>query len=231
MRKKWSGLRNKMSLETTLDLEKVNKELGIIGASERIIWAHETFRSGLVSGTSGGETSAVLPHLVMEAFEGKGIPKEDMPTTIFVDIKYYTRETYEMVSKIKEMGLNVVTYKTHITREDIERKYPGWQNPKSKHFEQIVEIIKLEPFRRALRELKAAALMSGIMRWETAERLKAPFIEEKDGIHRIYPICDWSREQITQYLRQNSLPINPNHYDPTKGPDQRGECGIHSKCS
>ena len=218
-----------MDLEVILDLEQINEDFKSMSVAERILWANEKFGDKLVLTTSGGETSVVLPHLVKDAFAKNSIPENYLPHIIFVDTKYHNQGTYEMVSKIMEMCFNVVTYGPSLSKDDIEKRYPGWQDPKSKYFEQIVEVIKLEPFRRALTELNAAAFMSGIMRWETLQRLNAPFMEYKNGIYRIHPICDWSREQVTGYIKVNELPINNNHFDVTKGPDQSMECGIHTK--
>ena len=37
-------------------------------------------------------------------------------------------------------------------------------------------------------------------------------------------------EEINEYLILNKLPLNQNHFDITKGPDQKRECNIWKEC-
>jgi len=68
------------------------------------------------------------------------------------------------------------------------------------------------------------------MRHETPERQTAQFVQLKNGVCQVHPILDWSRETVLGYIAEHGLPINEDHWDPTKGRDQRGECLIGDKC-
>ena len=68
------------------------------------------------------------------------------------------------------------------------------------------------------------------MRHETPERQAADFVQFKNGVYQIHPILDWSHEAALNYLAEHDLPINEDHWDPTKGRDQRGECLIGDNC-
>jgi 3'-phosphoadenosine 5'-phosphosulfate sulfotransferase (PAPS reductase)/FAD synthetase len=46
----------------------------------------------------------------------------------------------------------------------------------------------------------------------------------------VHPILDWSRDDIFRYLSEHRLPVNEDHWDLTKGRDQRGECLIGDHC-
>ena len=217
-----------MGLEQLLDLEKANEELKIMSPNERVIWAYEIFGRYLVLSTSGGQTSAILPHLVKDAFI-KANPKIDyLPLIIFIEILYYKKPTYDMVQEIMEMGHTVRVYSPLVSKDNIGERYPEWWNRDSKYFDLVVGIIKREPLKRALSELKAKSWMSGVMRWETKERSNMQLVEYKDGIYRLHPICDLDAMQASAYIKKHSLPVNAKHFDITKGPDQQFECGIHT---
>ncbi|MBI2581006.1 phosphoadenosine phosphosulfate reductase family protein [Candidatus Woesearchaeota archaeon] len=209
-----------MKLEAVIDLEKVNVKLGELPAIERIRWAYQRFGTGIVSTTSGGDTSVVLPHLTRNA-----IPYN--PPIVFVDIGYFRNETFEMVNWLMGRGYDVRTYSPKITRAEIDARDPSWfLKPESKEFEQIVQAIKHEPLDRAFAELQPRAWLRGIMHWETEERKGAHLIEFKRGIYQVHPILDWTEKQVFDYIAQNNLPRNQRHLDVTKGPDQALECGI-----
>ncbi len=217
-----------MELEQLLDLEKANEELKSMSPNERVIWAYEKFGRDLVLSTSGGHTSAILPHLVKDAFT-KANPKIDYPPLIiFIDTLYYEKSTHDMVQKIREMDYTIRVYNPLVSKDNIEECYPEWWNRDSEYFDLVVGIIKKEPLKRALSELKAKSWMSGAMRWETKERSNMQFVEYKDGLYRFHPICDWSAMQASVYIKEHSLPVNDSHFDITKGPDQKLECGIHT---
>lgn len=209
-----------MSLESVIDLEKANAQLGKLSATKRIQWAYQQFGTRIVSTTSGGDTSAVLPQLTRKA-----IPYS--PRVVFVDIGYYRRETLKMVDWLMVQGYDVRTYYSKRTRAEIDARDPSWPlKPETNEFKEIVQDIKHEPLERAFAELKPEAWLRGIMHWETEERKNAKLIELRNGIYRIHPILDWTEQQVLGYIALNQLPRNERHADVTKGPGQALECGI-----
>jgi phosphoadenosine phosphosulfate reductase len=189
----------------------------------RIRAAYEAFDGDLILTTSGGETSAALPHLV-----GSQIGM-DFPL-VFVDHGFYTSGTYRMIEYFRSAGYDLRIYRSPITPGDVERDYFGWSDPRSPLFSTVVRQIKHGPLNTAFRDLHPRAWLRGIMRFETPEREQADFVQYKNGVYQIHPILDWTRAQILQYLADHDLPRNEDHWDPTKGRDQTGECLIGDHC-
>ncbi len=191
---------------------------------ERIRHAYAAYRGHLILTTSGGETSAVMPHLVAAAIGSKDVP------LVFVDHGFYTSATYRKIEYFQTADYNLKTYRSPLTPGEIERDYSGWCDPRSALFSTVGRKIKHAPLNRAFAELQPKAWVRGIMRHETPERQEADFVQYKNGVYQIHPILDWSREAALRYLAEHDLPINDNHWDPTKGRDQRGECLIGDNC-
>ncbi|HIG98385.1 TPA: phosphoadenosine phosphosulfate reductase family protein [Candidatus Woesearchaeota archaeon] len=209
-----------MPLEDVIDVGQANAMLENLPAVERVRWAYSTFRTRMVSTTSGGETSAILPHLI-------GASVHYSPAIIFVDIGYFNKDTHSMIEWLAAKGYDIRTYHPAKKATDIDKANPlWWLDPTTEESKAIINTIKNEPLERAFTEFHPNAWLRGIMRWETPERQNAPFVEFSGGLYRINPIVDWTREQAATYIGQHSLHANPKHYDVTKGQNQNLECGI-----
>ena len=193
-------------------------------ALKRIRSAYATYAGQVILTTSGGETSAAMPHLVASALGSKDFP------LVFVDHGFYTSATYRMIDYFRQVGYRVKIYRSELTPGEVERDYAGWSDPRSPLFSAVVRKIKHAPLNRAFAELEPKAWLRGIMRHETPERQTAELVQYKNGIYQVHPILDWSRDSLFAYLGEHDLPINQDHWDPTKGRDQRGECLIGDKC-
>ncbi|MBQ34733.1 MAG: phosphoadenylyl-sulfate reductase [Candidatus Marinimicrobia bacterium] len=116
---------------------------------------------------------------------------------------------------------------------------------------ECCRINKVEPLRKALKELKPYAWISGLRGTESDERLeKHSKIEEQYGIVKINPILDWTELDVWKYTAIHNIPVNPLY---SKGyrslgctpcmapggelersgrwqntPLEGGECGIHT---
>ena len=64
---------------------------------------------------------------------------------------------------------------------------------------------KREPMDRALEELGANLWMAGLRKSQTSSRKNLPYIEEQNGIFKLYPILDWEDRTTYKYLPQNNL--------------------------
>lgn len=191
---------------------------------ERIRSAYSAFEGQVMLTTSGGETSAAMPHLVASALGSKEFP------LVFVDHGFYTSATYRMIEYFRHTGYNLKTYRSLLTPGEIERDYSGWCDPRTPLFSVVVRKIKHAPLNRAFEELRPKAWIRGIMRHETPERQAAELVQVKNGVYQVHPILDWSRDTVLDYIVKHDLPINEDHWDPTKGRDQRGECLIGDNC-
>ena len=126
-----------------LNIEALNKELRDKTPDEIIDWALTLTNERIVT-TSFGVYSEVL----LSTF----FRKDKNINVIWCDTGYNTPETYDhAMNVINKYKLNVHTYIPLKSREFIDSTIgiPEVTDPKHKEF---TEIVKLEPFRRALKE-------------------------------------------------------------------------------
>jgi phosphoadenosine phosphosulfate reductase len=69
---------------------------------------------------------------------------------------------------------------------------------------------KVEPLSRAVEQLGIKALITGRKRYQTSERSNMHSIElDEQGIFRINPLADWSRQRQKEEAQQRGLPEHP----------------------
>jgi 3'-phosphoadenosine 5'-phosphosulfate sulfotransferase (PAPS reductase)/FAD synthetase len=140
---------------------------------ERIRDPYARFGGQVILTTSGGETSAAMPHLVAAAIGSRDFP------LVFVDHGFYTSATYPMIDYFRDAGSCLKVYRSELTPGEIERDYSGWCDPRSPLFATVVRKIKHAPLNRAFAELQPKAWLRGIMRHETPERQAAQLVQYK----------------------------------------------------
>ena len=69
-------------------------------------------------------------------------------------------------------------------------------------------IHKVQPMQKALRDMKA--WISGIRRDQTSVRAQAKILElQEDGLLKINPLLNWTKEDIKRYSQEHRLPAHP----------------------
>ena len=146
---------------------------------------------------------------------------------IWCDTGYNTPDTYRhSTDLIEKFELNVHKYSPLQTSAytDATLGIPDVNDPK--HIE-FTEIVKLEPFRRAFKELDPEMWFTNIRVRQTEYRSSKDILSvNKDGVLKVSPFYYWTDAQLEAYLIAHSLPKNNSYYDPTKVLSNR-ECGIH----
>jgi len=119
--------------------------------------------------------------------------------------------------------------------------------------DRCCDILKVDPTRRAIREMNAACWVTGLRCTEGRTRTDFQEVEERDeGLIKLNPILTWYEREVWQYLALYDVPVNP-HYKLgyrslgcapcttiSSGSDERagrwtgtskcgGECGIHTR--
>lgn len=76
---------------------------------------------------------------------------------------------------------------------------------------QCCQIRKINPLRRILRQ--SGGWICGLRQDQSITRADLKVIEwdEANEIPKINPLCNWSLEQVTAYLKNNQVPYNPLH--------------------
>ncbi|WP_461445111.1 phosphoadenosine phosphosulfate reductase domain-containing protein [Maribacter sp.] len=205
-------------MKINLDLDYYNKLFRHQGPNEIIEWALQLSDKRIVT-TSFGKYSAVL----LSTFSKKD-PDIDV---VYCDTGYNLRETYAHADYLlNRFHLNLNTYVPMQTKAFIEHRL-GFPKVDEPGFTEFTEIVKLEPFRRALKEHDPDIWFTNIRVRKTEYRNSKDILSySKDGILKVSPFYYWSDEELDVYLNQNHLPKNSNYYDPIKALENR-ECGIH----
>ncbi|MDU8885799.1 phosphoadenosine phosphosulfate reductase family protein [Yeosuana sp. MJ-SS3] len=201
-----------------LNIEELNRVLRDKTPDEIIDWALTLTEERIVT-TSFGVYSEVL----LSTF----LRKDKNIKVIWCDTLFNTPETYgHAINIINKYKLNVHTYVPLKSREYIDSTLglPGVDDPKHKAF---TEIVKLEPFRRALEEHQPKVWFTNIRVRQTELRSKKDILSfSKDGILKISPFYYWTDGDLDRYVEENNLTKNDSYFDVTKVLANR-ECGIH----
>jgi len=208
----------KMGKMTTLNLKYLNKELRNKTPEEIIDWALPLSKKRIVT-TSFGIYSAVL----LSTF----FRKDKNINVIWCDTGYNAEETYKhAISLINTFKLNIHAYTPLQSKAFIDSTIglPDIDNPKHDEF---TEIVKLEPFRRAIQEHQPDIWFTNIRVRQTEYRSSKDILSySKDGILKVSPFYYWSDKNLDHYLEEHGLPKNDSYFDVTKVLTNR-ECGIH----
>jgi len=183
-------------------LERCNSIFAGLSAEERVQWAYEHLPSQHALTSSFGAQAAVSLHMLAQV-------DPDIPV-ILVDTGYLFNETYRFVDELTErLQLNLRVYRA--------LRSPAWQEAHyGKRWKQGVEGInayneenKVEPMRRALRELEVSTWFAGIRRNQSESRSSIPFLEWSGGRWKVHPIADWNDREVHLYMKEHNLPYHP----------------------
>lgn len=203
------------------NLPQLNKDLAGAGPEAIIRWA-VGLGEPIIASTSFGPNSAALLHLLSQV--------DNSVPVVWVDSGYNMRDTYMVAEQIIErLNLNLKVYVPAVTSERLNvimGGIPSLDEPEQ-HAE-FTRIVKLDPFQRAIDELKPKLWISGIRRGDTRFRSELDALSlDARGIIKVAPIIDWSDEDLDNYMKLHKLPSCRHYFDPTKVESGR-ECGLHT---
>ena len=136
-----------------VDIQQRNQQLADVDAHQFVEWTAETFGERLVMSTSFGVQAAVMLHLVTRVIPN--IP------VIWIDTGYLLPETYQFAEKLTHrLKLNVKGFQSPVSPARMEALFGRlWEKDDIAALDRYDEIRKVEPMRRALRELSAERLI------------------------------------------------------------------------
>ncbi|WP_298950200.1 phosphoadenosine phosphosulfate reductase family protein [uncultured Nonlabens sp.] len=153
--------------------------------------------------------------------------KKDIPV-IWCDTGYNTIQTYKHVEYVRELlDLNLKIYvpKQSVAYRDVIMGIPDLNNPLHALFS---EQVKLEPFKRAMKEWSPDVWFTNLRKGQTAFRDSIDVLSYgSSDVLKVSPFYDYDDNQLDNYLEQNNLKNELKYYDPTKVIQNR-ECGIHN---
>jgi phosphoadenosine phosphosulfate reductase len=184
------------------EIDMWNHELASMDACSRINWACTNFGKQVVASTSFGLQSAVMINLISQA-------QADIPI-LFIDTGYLFPATYQYAKVLQsELSFEAKVYSAKMSPAFQEATYGKlWESGKE-GMAKYNFLNKREPMDRALKEQNAMLWLAGLRKSQTKSRSDLPFIEEQNGILKLYPILDWDDRKTYQYLPENKLPYHP----------------------
>ena len=208
-------------MDYTMDTNALNEEYASQSPLEIIKKAIELSDGSIIVSTNFRPLEAVILHMCAEL-------KPDMPV-IWADSGYMMPQTYIFAEKtIEQLKLNVKVYNPLMTaarRDAIKGSVPGLDN--EEELEEFADLVKLEPFKRALSEMKPDVWITSIRKEQNPFRdTLDTFVKEGDGPLKVNPVFYWSEEQMEAYISEYNLPDEKRYFDPTKISENR-ECGLH----
>lgn len=183
--------------------------------------------------TSAGSTSFVLIDLLYKS--GVKTP------VVFIDTGFLFEETLEFFEQMKDVydGLEFITLKSSYNKENFI------QGGKIINSEYCCKKNKVDLLRDYLIVNKVDYWISGPRKDQTDLRKNLSLYEKTNfGTIKVYPMLEWTEEEMMQYLKEKNLPLNPLYYEgyesigcypcTQKGQGRDGrwsgkktECGLH----
>ncbi len=201
-----------------IDLIEINHQLQHKSPQDIIQWGLSQGKS--IISSHFGPYEAVLLHMVTQI-------KPDIDV-IWVDNGYATNATYRFANTlIQKLKLNVHIYSPQRTAAYLNVRYSGIPELDTPEHHEFTHLLKIEPFNRALAELKPKVWFTALRKEQSLLRETLDHvIDAGNGLLKIAPILNWSESDMTKYLHHHNLPNEMDYTDPTKGPQGR-ECGLH----
>lgn len=182
--------------------------------------------------SSFGTSSAILLHMLSKV-------RPEHPV-YFLDTGYHFEETIRYKNQlIEQFGLRVIDVHPDVAKHAVTRAEKTYQS-KPDLCCLVNKVAPMEP-------LKAnhKIWLSGLFKYQNANRENFQFFEQKKDILKCYPLLDMSPDEVKAYYYLNEIPehpLIPQGYDSvgcthctSKGKGREGrwaglektECGIH----
>jgi len=165
----------------------------------------QNYRSVAFANSLGAE-DMVLTDLIARHFPGISM--------FTLDTGRLPEETYDLMQRIRQQyGLTIQAY---FPESAAVERYVAQHGPNA--FYKSVDlrksccyIRKVEPLKRALQGKKA--WITGLRREQalTRDSLELSSFDEIHGLQKFNPLCDWTTQEVWQYLKQQDVPYNVLH--------------------
>ncbi len=201
-----------------MDLNRVNSDLRQKSPSEIIRWALSMAKKPVLT-TNFRPLEATILHAVSSE-------KSDIPV-IWCDSGYNTPNTYRHAERtIQQLNLNIDLY---VPRQTVAHRdvILGIPQVDTQEHQLFTEQVKLEPFRRAMKQHQPDLWFTNLRKGQTALRDEMDIVNKgANGMLKVCPFYYWTDPQLEAYIEANKLESENNYYDPTKALENR-ECGLH----
>jgi phosphoadenosine phosphosulfate reductase len=166
-------------------------------------WATSTI-DRLAVATSFQSSGLVILHMIREF-------RPEVPV-LFLDTGFHFDETLRFKNEVTERwNLNVVELRGEHGSAERQAEIYGPELFKREP-DKCCFINKVEPLQRALDDYDG--WISGLRRDQSPLRAETPIVEAQmlrsgEEVMKIHPLAHWSREDVTAYLAEHSIPTHP----------------------
>ena len=183
-------------------LEELNAMLETSTAQQRAEWALANGPANAALSSSFGAQAAVMLHMLTQQ-------QADIPV-ILIDTGYLFPETYRFADELQErLKLNLQVFRPLVSRAWMEARHGRLWEQGVVGIDQYNGLRKVEPMKRALKELGIGTWFTGLRRSQANSRSQTPVLQQRDGRLKVNPIIDWTDRDIWVYLKQHDLPYHP----------------------
>jgi len=167
--------------------EKIDRSLWLISE------AYKLYGDSLVVANSLGKDSCAVWHLARNVS-----PKI---RGFIVTTRYKPKETVAFMKETVARYPELRVYKSDVDiPPDLYTTDP----------DRCCQILKVEPTRRAIKEMGVKCWVTGLRCTEGRTRTDFKEVEERDkGLIKLNPILTWREREVWQYLAINQVPVNP----------------------
>jgi phosphoadenosine phosphosulfate reductase len=200
-------------------LNEINLILKGKSPQEIVKWALEYSKRPLVTTNFRPYEGSILQLVTSQ--------KRDIKV-VWCDTGYNTSNTYKHAEElISSLDLNISLYlpKQTSAHRDAVLGVPSIDDPKHAVF---TEQVKLEPFKRAMKEHNPDLWFTNLRKGQTAFRDSIDIVsQDANGVLKVSPFYNFSDEDLDEYNKKNNIPNEFKYFDPTKVLGNR-ECGLHA---
>jgi phosphoadenosine phosphosulfate reductase len=204
----------------SIDLVALNAEMRNASPSEIIKRALELGGDRPMVSTNFRPLEAVVLHQATQV-------KPDIKV-LWVDSGYMMPNTYAFAEKtITQLDLNLDVFVPKMTAARFGGDAAIPQAEQEEELEKFAEIFKLEPFRRAMAEIKPSVWFTSLRKEQNQNRFAMDIFDlDSNGMLKCNPVFYWTEAEMDAYVEANNLPDEKRYFDPTK-PTLNHECGLH----
>ena len=204
-----------------MDITRINEKLEGRKPIEIVEWAFSLEKKTIAT-TNFGPFEAVILHLIQIIR-----PQTEI---VWVDSGYNTHATYKFADRLCELlKLNLKVYTPTITSRRRDARMGGIPEVDTELHLQFTKQVKIEPFKKALKEIQPEVWLTAIRRVQTVQRAGTDIVSvDKNGLLKVAPVLNMTDADMIAYLETNNLPNELDYYDPTKVYANR-ECGLHNR--
>ncbi len=192
-----------MSRLTQADLADMNKTFEGRTPQELIRWAIDVFGERLAAISAMQRSGSVVCHMLSK------IPMR--VKVLFVDTGVLFQETVETRDRMRDAyGLNIVTLHPKQTMvEQTNELGVLYLTPEGQ--EQCCELRKVQPLKEVAGEYDA--MIGSLRRGDGGRRSVCPILSVDTNMNcvRINPLANFSDDEMTAYIEENNVIINPLH--------------------